>query len=256
MTELKIEVTIDGTPVTQAELAKVQESRIKHVLNEMKTLGAAIAESHTEINWLSYSDAKQLLLTTKAKYADLAEMKALYQSPLASSDRFWKDVAAKSNGTADLQEGQVMMHVEGITMPQLQKVMGSELGSDFAAIINPEHFYSVGNTVTGQHIIETFGCFGEPTEMTLYPEKGDFKPTTPDPSYPIQMGGYVALASDDDDLGRGWRAYHQIRPTATGFDAILAAYLPSATPTEIINGHKWHLAVEFSEMVKYAVANG
>lgn len=68
------------------------------------------------------------------------------------------------------------------------------------------------------------------------------------------MNGYVALSSDNDDLGQGWRAYHQIRPTATGFDAILAAYLPSATPTEIINGHKWHLAVEFSEMIKFAVA--
>ncbi|MFC6180578.1 hypothetical protein [Lactiplantibacillus daowaiensis] len=255
MTALKIDITIDNTPVTQDELAKVQEWRIKHVLQEMKTLGADIALSAIDINLLPYAEAKQLLLDTKAKYADLADMKALYKAPLAASDTFWKQVAANSNGNQDLQEGQVIMHVEGLAMPQLQKVMGSELESDFAAIINPEHFYSVGNTITGQHIIETFGCFGEPTEMTLYPETGDFKPTTPDPTYPIQMGGYVALTSDDDTLGYGWRAYHQIRPTATGFDAILAAYLPSGTPTEIINGHKWHLAVEFSEMVKYAATH-
>ncbi|WP_125704207.1 hypothetical protein [Lacticaseibacillus daqingensis] len=255
MTELKIEITIDGTPVTQDELAKVQEWRIKHVLQEMKSLGAAISPSAIEINLLPYQDAKQLLLDTKAKYADLETMKALYKEPLAASDKFWKAVAAESNGNQNLQAGQVFMHVEGVSMPQLQAVMGGELGSDFAAIINPEHFYSVGNTITGQHIIETFGCFGEPTEMTLYPETGDFKPLTPDPTYPIQMNGWVALASDDDKLGYGWRAYHQIRPTATGFDAILAAYLPSATPQEIINGHKWHLAVEFSEMLKFAVAH-
>jgi hypothetical protein len=254
MTDLKIEITIDSTPVTQAELAKIQEWRIKHVLQEMKALGAAIPLSASAINWLPYPDAKQLLLATKAKYADLAAMQALYQAPLATADKFWKDVAARSNGNQDLQEGKVLLHVEGIAMPQLQKVMSAELGSDFAALINPEHFYSTGNTITGQHIIETFGCFGEPTEMNLYPETGTFKPTTPDPTYPLQMNGYVTLATDDDPLGYGWRAYHQIRPTANGFDAILAAYLPSATPTEIINGHKWHLAVEFSELIKFAAA--
>lgn len=255
MTDLKIDITIDGTPVTQDELAKVQEWRIKHVLQEMKTLGAEIPVSAIDINLLSYPDAKQLLLDTKAKYADLDAMKTLYKEPLAASDKFWKKVAANSNGNQDLQEGQVFMHVEGVVMPQLQKVLAGELDSNFAAIVNPEHFYSVGNTITGQHIIETFGCFGEPTEMDLYPETGDFRPTTPDPTYPVQMNGYVKLSSDDDALGYGWRAYHQIRPIATGFDAILAAYLPSGTPQEIINGHKWHLAVEFSEMLKFAVAH-
>lgn len=255
MTELKIDVTIDGQAVTQSELAKVQEWRTKHVLQEMKALGADIAADAIAINQIPYPEAKQLLLTTKAKYADLAAMKQLYKQPLAASTTFWKNVAAKSDGRDHLQEGQVWLHVEGLSMPQLQAVMASELGSDFAAIINPEHFYSTGNTITGQHIIETFGCFGEPTEMILHPETGDFVPTTPDPDYPIRMNGYVALADNGDDLGGAWRAYHQIRPTATGFDAILAAYLPSGTPTDIINGHKWHLAVEFSEMVKYTATH-
>jgi hypothetical protein len=182
-------------------------------------------------------------------------MKALYKAPLTAANDFWKSVASHSNSNQNLQEGKVFMHIEGISMPQLQQVLGSELGSDFAAIINPEHFYSVGNTIKRQHIIETFGMFGEPTEMLLSPETGDFKPVTPDSSYPIQMNGYTTLA-DGDDLSFGWRAFHQIRPTATGFDAILAAYLPSATPADIINGHKWHLAIEFSEMIKYVVNNG
>lgn len=255
MSKLKIEINIDDTPVTQAELAKVQASRIKHVLQEMKALGADIEQTPTEINYLAYPDAKKLLLDTKAKYADLDAMKTLYKEPLTAANTFWKKVAACSNGNQDLQEGKVSMHIEGISMPQLQQVMGSELGSNFAAIINPEHFYSVGDTIKGQHIIETFGMFGEPTEMLLFPETGDFKPVTPDPSYPIQMNGYTTL-TDGDNLGFGWRAFHQIRPTANGFDAILAAYLPSATPVDIINGHKWHLAVEFSEMVKYVVNNG
>lgn len=253
MTDLKIDITIDNTPVTQAELAKVQEWRIKHVLQEMKHLGADISKSAIEINLLSYPEAKQLLLDTKDKYAALEDMKALYKEPLAASDKFWKAVAKKSNGNQDLQEGQVFMHVEGITMPQLQQQLAGELDSHIAAVVNPEHFYSVGNTVNGQHIIETFGNFGEPTEMNLYPETGDFVPTTPDSTYPIKMNGYVALSSDDDALGYGWHAYHQIRPTANGFDAILAAYLPSGTPEEIINGHKYHLAVEFSEMIRAAV---
>jgi hypothetical protein len=253
MDNLKIEVTIDDTPVSQQTLDQVQALRIKHVLHEMKALGAPVNLSDSAIDYLPYPEAKQRLLDLKAQYS-LSQFKQLYAEPLATADHFWHQVAEQSDGRDHLQEGQVKLHVEGISMPQLQAVLGSELGSDFAARINPEHFYSDGSLTAGQHIIETFGCFGEPTEMNLYVEQGDFKPVVPDPTYPIQMNGYVALSSDNDDLGQGWRAYHQIRPTATGFDAILAAYLPSATPTEIINGHKWHLAVEFSEMIKFAVA--
>lgn len=119
MTELKIEIKIDGTQVTQSELAKVQELRIKHVLQEMKVLGGDIEQTLTEINYLSYTDAKALLLDTKAKYADLEAMKSLYKEPLAAANDFWKSAASKSNGNQDLQEGKVFMHIEGISMQQL-----------------------------------------------------------------------------------------------------------------------------------------
>ena len=250
MNDLKIEITIDGTQVTQSELAKIQEFRIKHVLQEMKSLGADVKQTPIEINYLPYQSAKQLLLNIKSNYEELTDIKNLYQKPLEHANTFWKNVSEKSDGKRNLQEGKVYMHIEGVTMPQLQKMMSSELESNFSFIINPEHFYSEGDTIEGQHIIETFGCFGEPTEMLLFPEKDGFEPTISDPAYPIKLNGYTTLA-DGDNMGFGWRAFHQIRPTNNGFDAILAAYLPSATPTDIIEGHKWHLAIEFSEMVKY-----
>lgn len=184
MTPLKIAVTIDGVPVTQATLSQIDLLRTKHNLHEMKALGAPLDLQDSTIDSLDGVTAKQTLLDLKTQYASLSAMTTLYQKPLATSDAFWHTVATQSTGYDQLQEGRVDLHVTGITMSQLQRVLGSELDSQFAAKINPDHFYSEGNALTGQRIIETFGCFGEPTAMTLYPEKEGFIPTTPDPSYP------------------------------------------------------------------------
>lgn len=255
MNGLKINITIDDIQVSQKQLALVQYFRIKHVLHEMKLLGANLQLSDSEIEYLPYQDAKQLLINIKSEYPKLSDMKDLYNQPLEQSDKFWRNIVQHSDGLNNLQESQIHLSVTGLSIVQLQKIMSNDLDSNFAAAINPEHFYSDGNTITGQHIIETFGCFGEPTEMILHPEKNGFTPVTPNPDYPVQLNGYSALGKDDNDLGGSLRAFHQIKPTTNGFEAILAAYVPSATPKEIVNGHKWHLAIEFSEMLKYAASH-
>ncbi len=54
MDNLKIEVTIDDTPVSQQTLDQVQALRIKHVLHEMKALGAPVNLSDSAIDYLPY----------------------------------------------------------------------------------------------------------------------------------------------------------------------------------------------------------
>ena len=65
------------------------------------------------------------------------------------------------------------------------------------------------------------------------------------PGYPTRMAGTVALA-DGTTIGH---ALHQFRETTDGFDALLAIYFPAATPEEFIEGHRQHLAVEFTNWI-------
>jgi hypothetical protein len=69
MDNLKIEATIDDTPVSQQTLDQVQALRIKHVLHEMKALGASVNLSDSAIDYLPYPEAKQRLLDLKAQYS-------------------------------------------------------------------------------------------------------------------------------------------------------------------------------------------
>ena len=252
--QLQIGIKMNGQTVSQEQVTLVAGYRAKHVLHAMQSLGIDVPLTASAINYLSSAAAIQQLIEVKAQLSP-ADIKAKYQQPLAAADDFWRAVAQRSNGREQLQESRIDLSVTGFSMQQLQKVLGSELDANFAARINPEHFYSDGSVATGQHIIETFGCFGEPTEMDLHVETTDYTPVEPDPNYPLKMNGYTTLHSDGTDFDGGFRAFHQIKPREDGFGAILAAYVPSATPKEIVYGHQWHLAIEFSEMIKYAATH-
>ena len=47
-------------------------------------------------------------------------------------------------------------------------------------------------------------------------------------------------------------ALHQFQETETGFDALLAIYFPAAAPEDLIEGHRQHLAVEFTNWITAA----
>jgi hypothetical protein len=59
------------------------------------------------------------------------------------------------------------------------------------------------------------------------------------------MVGTVALANGTT-IGHG---LHQFREATDGFDALLAIYFPAAAPEEFIEGHRQHLAVEFTNWI-------
>jgi hypothetical protein len=65
------------------------------------------------------------------------------------------------------------------------------------------------------------------------------------PDHPVRMVGNVALP-DGTVLAH---LLHQLRDTETGFDAVLGIYFPEATPEEVIEGHRRHLAVEFTNWI-------
>ena len=66
--------------------------------------------------------------------------------------------------------------------------------------------------------------------------------------YPLRMVANVTLP-DGTLIGH---ALHQFKETETGFDALLAIYFPAAAPEEFIEGHRQHLAVEFTNWINAA----
>jgi hypothetical protein len=70
--------------------------------------------------------------------------------------------------------------------------------------------------------------------------------STPDPAFPHQITA-VARLHDGTPMG-GLR--HQLRDTATGFTMRLTAEFPAAAPSNLIAGHRWHFACEFSNMIE------
>ena len=47
-------------------------------------------------------------------------------------------------------------------------------------------------------------------------------------------------------------ALHQFRETGAGFDALLVIYFPAAAPDDLVEGHRQHLAVEFTNWITAA----
>jgi uncharacterized protein len=68
------------------------------------------------------------------------------------------------------------------------------------------------------------------------------------PDYPIRIVGHY-LSADGRVEGH---VLHQFRETDEGFDAHLAIYYPGAVTEEVLEGHRQHLAVEFTNWIAAA----
>lgn len=116
---------------------------------------------------------------------------------------------------------------------------------------HPDHFVQrIG--ADGRHeVLETTG--GSPLAAHLFLNYEDTSSlVTPiDPAFPGQIAG---VARVDGIAVGGIR--HQFRDTPPGFHARLTVEFPLPTIGHMISGHRWHLAVEFSNWIEAAIANG
>lgn len=115
----------------------------------------------------------------------------------------------------------------------------------------PDHFV-VNPVADGRlDVIETVGGYGGPTHFFMQLGLPDSEaPEGIDPAYPIRMIG-IAYNADGQERAR---ALHQFVNTPTGFKAKLIIYFAEASPPELIEGHKWHLACEFTNWVNIFLA--
>lgn len=114
----------------------------------------------------------------------------------------------------------------------------------------PEHYLIATDAAGRQEVIETNG--GAPMPARFFVDYADLSSlrSEADPAYPVQVAG-VARAPDGTAIG-GVR--HQFRNEGTGFRARLTVEFPLFIMPSVVTGHRWHLACEFSNWIKAAVA--
>lgn len=240
-------------------MKEIEYERAKHVLHEMKSLGAKVEGqgkvlSDQDIDALSIEQALKINIDTRNQYS-MSEMQELYKEPLKVSDAMWKTANEGFKfGRDQMQESHAHLIVKGINPSVLTNVMQDpeklgESSADSSAIMNPEHFF-ISPRKDGLEGMETFGMYGEPSDMIVKVENDLKTQIKRDPDYPIVSAGFPVLSSDGTPMHN--IPYHQFKPIEGGLDIKLAVLLPPKAPKEIAKGHKWHLAIEFWKMMKAA----
>lgn len=123
----------------------------------------------------------------------------------------------------------------------------------------PDHYLIATNAGGQQEVIESNG--GAPLAAHFFVDYADLSSlrSLPDPDFPVQVAG-VARAPNGN--GRSGMAIggvrHQFRDeesaSGQGFRARLTVEFPTLIMPGVVSGHRWHLAVEFSNWIKAYLA--
>lgn len=272
MTEPTIECIIDGKQISCAELEEIKYERAKHVLHEMKSLGAKVVFkgkelSDSEINYLSREQALTLNTAVRSQYTP-DEIQKLYKNQIKTAEQMWKEIGRNFVlGKSPVKYSQTYIKATGVnpdliingesdnqdvayeTDDQKMKRIAAESTKN-AFQMNPEHFFIAAGS-NGLYGMETFGMYGEPFPQTIQPGDESLVPIERDDEYPVVSTGMPALL---DGTPLYTIPFHQYKPLDNGIEMKLAVVMPESTPDEIIWGHQLHLAIEFEESIKMNAA--
>ena len=255
MSELKIEIMIDGQSYSQEQLELIQFEREKHVLHEMTYLGADIKDggktlSYDDINYLSKTDAKRVLGNAKLELGAKG-LTELYKERLRRSAQMWKDIIKEYVDGEPFQEAITRVKVTGITIEEFQKSMMKSMDDEASVLsANPEHlgfaYRETGEALIG---IETMGMYGNPVEAVITSDPNVTLPIKTEDGFRLMMAGHCKLSDGTDTHVI---AAHQVKPNENGFELKLMVFFPQSTPKELVDGHKIHLALEFLDALQTA----
>ncbi|KRK35544.1 hypothetical protein [Loigolactobacillus bifermentans] len=273
MTKLSVECIIDNHQVGTQVLNALEFERTQHVLHEMKSLGADVQQdehqlTHADINLLGVKTARDVNIETRAQYS-ATEIQAMYRPQIKMMEDMWKKICKGFNlAKSPFKMSQTYMKVLGVD-PDLiingrpQKTVKDETpedkmrrianeASEMALQMNPEHFFVTASD-DGLYGMETFGMYGAPYPQLITPLSTDALPVPRDPAYPVATTGQPTLM---DGTPLYTIPYHQYKPLENGIELKLSVIMPETTPDEIINGHAYHLAIEFMHTAEiYAQSN-
>ena len=255
--ECEIVFTVDGKTITQDRILQKELERYQVAFDKLADNGARLklnSETITrkQARGLPLDQAKEALAETKMGIGREGMLELLADS-LAQSDAMWKDIADGSPYRENLQAGIVEVHAKGITLPMFMLFNQSLMKANDLygpSKVHPEHYSFEAGKGGTQTIIETFGMYKEPSYLRLEPGKDGWRPIEPDADTVMSMMGNTYLAHGHVDTKLV--GFHQFKPCDDGIKVKLGVFLPEAAPREILEGHKWHLLVEFNNALRFA----
>ncbi|MFC4760858.1 hypothetical protein [Fructobacillus durionis] len=251
MADYKINFKIDGREVTQEEIHEVELSRYHKVFKEFGEKNIPL-----QMNGQSYKvedalemtleDARELLAQSKEAVGKQG-MLDYYKDELIRADKMWEDIADKADDKQPMKQAIVEVETENISLIQFMLFNQSLMAENnlyLPSKVHPEHYYFEAGKGGTQTIVETFGMYKDPSYLHLVPGKGMARPIQPDADTDMVMIGKTLLAhnmADTKIIGM-----HQFKGKKNGLHVKLGVFLPQSAPDEILEGHKWHLMVEFN----------
>lgn len=213
------------------------------VTRMIEKFGVAVASGPTAggaVNDWELHFARRALAKLKARLGHEA-MVELLAADIDAGNRALRDWSAASEGRWKVAE--TRLRVSGLSAEEFHAYFES-IFDDRPRMLaaQPEHF-AMGLADGVMEVLENLGPHIAHFYIRFTGEDQAAGELLPD--HPMRMVGNAALA-DGTVIAH---LLHQLRDTDAGFDAVLGIYFPEATPAEVIEGHRQHLAVEFTNWI-------
>jgi len=259
ITELKINVQIDGQAYTQAHLASYEYYRTLHMLHKLKYLGVDVSDngkvlSHEDLNWLEPDDAKRICYNIRFALGEVGVLK-FFKNIFEDTDRRWKEFNSVDIMEQGVQTCTVDFTFNGILLNRdltfsnvgdsTNKIPFNMMSGDIGGylMVHPEHLF---------RSIECMGSIGEPVCCAPVPSREipDYVPIKKDPNFPICGASEINLKSDGTPMHMG--AVHQFKTFVDGFCMKSTFFCPNNVPKAMSEGHKPHFALEIVNDIVFA----
>lgn len=257
MKDYKIQFEVDGKKISLKEIEEMEMSRYHHVFKLFNKKGISIKldgaeQTLDELLALSLEEAKRALAQTREAIGKEKTIE-LFSDEIKSSDQMWKKINETADFSQPYQQAIVDVKTDNISLPQFMmfnQLLAKKNNLYMPSTIHPEHYFFDANSKGEQRIIETFGMYKDPSYLDLKPAGSKDYPIKPDDDTDIVMMGKTYLA--DSGLDTTILGMHQLKDRGNGMEVKLGVFLPESAPKEIIDGHKWHLMVEFKNGLEIA----
>lgn len=257
MSSYEIKFVCNGKEISQGEIRDMERERYRVAFGVMYGAGC-VAQcngrvlSLSECEALSLEDAQYVLADLKERLGRQGLLNAL-SDELAAGEAQWRAIGDASRTHENLQPGIVEVEAHGIDVIQFMLVnrgLAKENTLATPSRIHPEHYYFDAGASGQQTIVETFGMYGHPVHLHLIPARDAFRPVELDGDTLFAMCGITNFASDDSDTKIV--GMHQFKRRDDGLGVKLGVFLPEAAPIEAVEGHTWHMMVEFNNALHRA----
>lgn len=244
----QITFSVDGKAVSQEQIVAVEKQRYEKVLGELVQKGVLYPQQTAGLNL----EQMRVLLAETKEQIGRERMLELYHDELLLGDRMWHEIADHSPAKTELQSAFVDVYAKNISIYQFlltNRRLMRKNNLYFPSMIHPEHYYFYA--YKGQQIIvETFGQYKYPAYLRLIPATDGYRPVALDADTTFAMTGYTHLMHDGSDTKL--IGMHQFKDKGDDLVVRLGVFLPKAAPREMLEGHRWHLMVEFNNCLRFA----